>query len=165
MKERYADLVHAAATLLAFAPGHPLPPAYFDILGRAIGMKRGGHEFAPRAEPGAGLAPITDAVIDDVARHAIALRRENAIEVMGTLGEAMMKQATARLAAPKDLTVAEAAQMCGRSEQTIVNWIEKNPQLGRFDKASRRYWVSRSALMEFWTKRFGADTLPAALLS
>lgn len=162
----FDDLVEAAARIAAAAPDGKLPKTFYAILGRAIEMRGGLDEIDERLPPGTSVAPKTDAVLDQIFDRAKALRVENTMTVAGAVADAVMAKAAARLAAPPDeMTVQEAAMAVGRSEQTIMNWIEKNPQLGRFDKASRRYWVSRSALIEFWTKRFGAETLPAALVS
>lgn len=62
-----------------------------------------------------------------------------------------------------EMTLQEAAVLCGRDIETLRNWIKKQPTLARFDPIARRYFVSRSALVELWAARFGRETLPPGL--
>jgi hypothetical protein len=51
-----------------------------------------------------------------------------------------------------ELSVAEAAAICGRSQQTIRNWA---PHIGRFDQKVHRLIVSKARLAAYLRKRFG----------
>lgn len=63
----------------------------------------------------------------------------------------------------EEITLQEAAALCGRDLETVRNWIKKQPTLARFDRATRRYFVSKPALVALWIERWGRDTLPAGL--
>ena len=63
----------------------------------------------------------------------------------------------------EEVTLQEAAALCGRNLETVRNWIKKQPTLARFDRNARRYFIARSALIALWVERFGRDTLPAGL--
>jgi hypothetical protein len=62
-----------------------------------------------------------------------------------------------------EITLQEAAALCGRNLETLRNWIKKQPRLARFDRVARRYLVSKPALVALWIERWGRETLPAGL--
>jgi len=62
-----------------------------------------------------------------------------------------------------EMTLQEAALICGRDLGTVRNWIKKEPALARFDRAARRYFISKPALVTLWIDRWGEDTLPDGL--
>ena len=62
-----------------------------------------------------------------------------------------------------DITLQEAAAVCGRDLETVRNWIKKQPALARFDRVARRYFVSKPALVALWIERWGRETLPPGL--
>jgi hypothetical protein len=64
---------------------------------------------------------------------------------------------------PGEMTLQEAAVVCGRDLGTVRNWIKKQPTLARFDRAARRYFISKSALVTLWIDRWGPETLPDGL--
>jgi hypothetical protein len=51
-----------------------------------------------------------------------------------------------------ELSVAAAAAICGRSQQTIRSWA---PHIGRFDPEMHRLIVSKTRLAAYLRKRFG----------
>jgi hypothetical protein len=63
----------------------------------------------------------------------------------------------------EEITLQEAAALCGRDLVTVRSWIKRQPTLARFDCKARRYFISRSALIALWVERWGRDTLPAGL--
>jgi len=62
-----------------------------------------------------------------------------------------------------EITLQEAAVLCGRDLETVRNWVKKQPALARFDRVARRYFVSKPALVPLWIERWGRETLPTGL--
>jgi hypothetical protein len=63
----------------------------------------------------------------------------------------------------EEITLQEAAALCGRDLVTVRNWIKKQPALARFDRKARRFFISKPALVALWIDRWGRETLPAGL--
>ena len=51
-----------------------------------------------------------------------------------------------------ELSVAAAAAICGRSQQTIRNWA---PHIGHFDPIVHRFIISKAKLTMYLRERFG----------
>ena len=62
-----------------------------------------------------------------------------------------------------EITLQEAAVLCGGDLETVRNWVKKQPALARFDRVARRYFVSKPALVPLWIERWGRETLPTGL--
>jgi hypothetical protein len=98
------------------------------------------------------MAGVLDKTVDSNI-EVIAELRELRQDVAALRNE--LRNALVCITQPDDkLSVARAADLVGRSEECVRNWIAKH-RIGIFDPTSHRYIVFESKLRAFYLKKFG----------